>query len=56
MLKGVVEYATEHLDVEAVIGAPFSRIETPVFLENTLKEAGPEFAVAIGLALKALQE
>lgn len=56
LMKGMIPYAKDHLDVDVEIGAPFSRIETPVFLENTLKEAGPEFAVAIGLALKALRE
>jgi type IV pilus assembly protein PilM len=56
LLKGFEKYAAGQLDVDVAVGAPFSRIETPIFLGDTLQEAGPEFAVAIGLAIKALQE
>jgi type IV pilus assembly protein PilM len=56
LLKGLPELAGKNVEAEIVVSEPFSRIETPVFLENTLKEAGPEFAVAIGLAIKALQD
>jgi Tfp pilus assembly PilM family ATPase len=35
---------------------PFLKTDSPVFLENVLKKVGPEFAVALGLALRKLQE
>jgi hypothetical protein len=31
-------------------------VETPAFLGKTLGEAGPELAVAIGVALRKLEE
>ena len=36
--------------------APFNKVSTPAFLEKILRETGPEFAVAIGLALRKLAE
>ena len=56
MLKGVDVLARSTLKVEVVRGDPFSKTEAPAFLETTLREAGPEFAVAIGAALKALAD
>ena len=56
LLKGLPEYAAKNINVPVEVGEPFSRIETPVFLQDNLKVAGPEFAVAIGLAIKAIQE
>lgn len=56
MLKGFPEFAQKTINVPVEIGDPFSRVETPAFLKETLEEAGPEFAVAIGLAIKAVQE
>jgi len=55
-LKGLLPLAQEKLSIEVVLGDPFGKTETPAFLEGTLKEAGPEFAVAVGLALRKLQE
>ncbi len=54
LLQGLPDFAKENFKVDVVVGDPFARMEAPVFLRNTLKEAGPEFAVAIGLALEAL--
>jgi type IV pilus assembly protein PilM len=56
LLKGFAEYAQQTINVPVEIGEPFSRIETPAFLQDALSEAGPEFAVAIGLAIKEIQE
>jgi Tfp pilus assembly PilM family ATPase len=40
-------------DVE--IAQPFSKLEAPISLQETLKNTGTTFATAIGLALRALQ-
>ena len=59
LLKGLPEFILKSLnsvDVKIEVGNPFTRVETPIILRNTLKEAGPEFSVAVGLAIKALQE
>ena len=56
VLKGLLPFATERLEIDAELADPFSKIETPAFLEDVLKEIGPEFAVAVGLATRKLQE
>jgi len=56
MLKGITEVAREIVGVPVVVGQPFDKVEAPVFLNEILKEAGPEFAVSIGLALRKLED
>jgi len=56
LLKGLFEKAQSSLETDVSFADPFSKIEAPAFLEPVLKDAGPEFAVAIGLALRKLQE
>jgi type IV pilus assembly protein PilM len=55
MTKGLLEYAKQSFSAELIIADPFSKIESPVFLQGVLKTTGPEFSVAVGLALKQLQ-
>lgn len=54
-LKGLKEAAQPHVYAPIVFGTPFDRVEAPAFLDPVLKEVGPNFAVSIGLALRALQ-
>ncbi|PIP86980.1 hypothetical protein COW81_02610 [Candidatus Campbellbacteria bacterium CG22_combo_CG10-13_8_21_14_all_36_13] len=56
LLKGLGDFASERFNVEVKIADPFKKVETPAFLEAVLSEAGPEFAVAIGTALRKLEE
>jgi type IV pilus assembly protein PilM len=56
LLKGFLDVARKRLETEVVMGDPFSKTEAPAFLEPVLRYAGPEFAVAIGAALRRLQE
>jgi type IV pilus assembly protein PilM len=56
LLKGLREKAEASFNVPIVMADPFSKLEYPAFLENVLKQAGPSFAVAIGLALRRLQD
>lgn len=56
MLKGILDVARNIVGVPVVLGLPFDKVEAPSFLNNVLKEAGPEFAVAIGLALRKLED
>jgi len=56
LIKGIEEIAHKNFETEVVRADPFSKVETPSFLETTLKEAGPNFAVAVGAALRRLQE
>ena len=55
-LKGIVESFTTAFGVSVVPANAFSKVAYPAFLEETLKEAGPTFAVAIGIALRRLIE
>lgn len=55
LLKGLKEVAASSFQAEIEIGHPFSKIVAPEFLEKVLETMGPEFAVALGLALRKLQ-
>lgn len=55
MTKGLLEYAKESFSSELVIADPFAKVESPVFLQGVLKTTGPEFSIALGLALKKFQ-
>ncbi len=55
-LKGVVDVAKNNFQTEVVAGDPFAKVIAPAFLEKVLHETGPEFAVAMGVALRRLQE
>ncbi len=56
LLKGLLAHATTYFEREVTVADPFSKVEYPAFLEDTLKEAGPSFGVAIGVALRKLNE
>ena len=55
-LKGFVKMAETGFQAPIIIADPFSKLQAPAFLDPVLKGAGPEFAVAIGVALRKLQE
>jgi type IV pilus assembly protein PilM len=55
-LKGLKEFAQQKIQTEIRLSDPFGKTQAPAFLEKILKEAGPEFSVAVGLALRRLQE
>lgn len=55
-LKGLSELAKANFKTEALAGDPFSKLACPAFLQEVLNQTGPEFAVAIGLALRRLSE
>jgi len=55
-LLGLTEYASELVSVDVERSNPFDRIQTPAFLEDVLVEVGPEFAVAVGMALREMNQ
>ena len=55
LLKGLKEVADNNFRAETEIGHPFGKVGAPAFLDKVLTATGPEFAVAIGLALRKLQ-
>lgn len=56
LLKELPAYVKVYFERDVVLADPFSKVEYPAFLEDTLKEAGPSFGVAIGVALRLLNE
>jgi type IV pilus assembly protein PilM len=55
-LKGIADSAKNSFQTEVIAGDPFGKVVAPAFLEKVLKDTGPEFAVAVGVALRRLQE
>jgi type IV pilus assembly protein PilM len=55
-MKGVFELARANFQTPVELGTPFAKVETPAFMEDVLKITGLEFDVAIGIALRKLQE
>ncbi len=55
MTHGLLEYAKQSFASELAIADPFTKVEAPVFLAGVLKKTGPEFSIAIGLALRKIQ-
>ncbi|MCR4334274.1 MAG: type IV pilus assembly protein PilM [Patescibacteria group bacterium] len=56
LLNGFDEMARKSFQTEVVLADPFSKVQTPAFLDEVLNNAGPEFAVALGIALRKLSE
>lgn len=56
LLKGFFEEAKDAFSTEVVLANPFSKVEAPAFLEHVLAATGPEFSVALGLAMRELHE
>ena len=54
LMKGLLDHAKENFKIEVVYSNPFSKTETPAFLGPILEVSGPEFSVAVGLALRQL--
>lgn len=52
LMKGILDLAANSFGTAVLYGNAFESIEAPVVLLPLLKEAGPEFAVAVGLALR----
>jgi type IV pilus assembly protein PilM len=53
-LLGIGDTASKALGMEVEAAHPFIRTQSPAFLETTLRQIGPGFAVAVGAALRAL--
>jgi len=49
-------YAKNTFSIDVIVANPFAKTEAPAFMRSILEEIGPEFAVAVGLALRKLSE
>jgi len=54
--KDIGLYAKEFFTTDVMVADPFGKVEAPAFMRPVLKDIGPEFAVAVGLALRKLEE
>lgn len=54
--KSLGAYAKNIFSIDVRIADPFAKTEAPAFMRPVLQEIGPEFAVAVGLALRKLEE
>lgn len=55
LLIGLDAYLKEALQHPITFADPFSKVAYPAFLEDTLKQAGPSFAVSVGISLRAFE-
>jgi type IV pilus assembly protein PilM len=56
LLKGFTELAKISFKTDVIYADPFGKLQTPAFLAEQFSLAGPEFSVAIGVALRRLSE
>ena len=56
LLKGLTDLAKISFQTDVIGADPFSKLETPAILAEEFTRTGPEFAVAIGIALRRLSE
>lgn len=54
--KELGTYAKKIFSIDVRVADPFIKTEAPAFMRPVLEEIGPEFAVAVGLALRKLEE
>lgn len=54
--RELAAYAKEFYGMQVTLADPFSKVQAPAFMRPVLGDIGPEFAVAVGLALRKLEE
>ncbi|KND51374.1 MAG: Type IV pilus assembly protein PilM [Parcubacteria bacterium C7867-001] len=54
--KDLAAYASTFFSIAVRVADPFGKTAAPAFMRPVLEEIGPEFAVAVGLALRKLEE
>ena len=55
LLPNLTNYLSKILDINVVIGDPWSRVSYPVELKPVLSEIGCRLSVAIGLAMREIE-
>jgi len=56
LFKDILPYVSKKLSAKVYNADPFSKVVNPAFLDDALREAGPEFSVAVGIALRGLKQ
>lgn len=55
-LIGIEDMAKKFFDAPIILASSFDRVSAPAFIADVLRSAGPSFATAVGLALRALKK
>lgn len=55
LLRGLPQVVENRFNITTVYADPFQKAQSPDFLADVLSQAGPEFAVACGLALLSIE-
>jgi type IV pilus assembly protein PilM len=55
-MRGFTESSSANLQANVLVGDPFSKVEAPAFVSGVLKNSGPEFTVALGMALRGISK
>lgn len=54
LLLNLPEYLSKHLNLQVIVGDPFSRISYPLEMKPIINEVGSKLSVAAGLALREI--
>jgi type IV pilus assembly protein PilM len=54
LLEGILDLAVKSLGIEIALADPFAKTKYPPFLQETVRQIGPSFSTAVGLALRGL--
>lgn len=54
--KELAAYARSFFSIDVKVADPFAKTQAPAFMRPVLEAIGPEFAVAVGVALRKLEE
>ena len=54
--KELAAFAQGIFSIPVSLADPFLKVQAPAFMRPVLSQIGPEFAVAVGLALRKLEE
>ncbi len=55
LLINFANYLSKVLDINVIIGNPWSRISCPIDLKPLLDEVGPRMSIAVGLAMREIE-
>jgi Tfp pilus assembly PilM family ATPase len=55
LLFNFAQYLEDQLDIQVIIGDPWSRVYYPPEMKPVLRELGPKLAVAVGLAMREIE-
>jgi type IV pilus assembly protein PilM len=55
LFPGFTAYVSSQLNRPVVLAQPFNKVAYPAFMEDTMNEIGPTFAVALGAALRIFE-